>query len=120
MVLGEMIGVEARAVEQLDDRQPLFVIIRQRRRAAIEMVEDSEFHRRPRYLNIVGTQPAKPRGRMRSSQGFGGEARAWIDHLVLRLDQRHFAPPASAVRLRMPNTDAAARDIASAAEPVRR
>ena len=31
VVLGQVIGVEARAIEQLDDREPLLVIVRQRR-----------------------------------------------------------------------------------------
>ena len=88
VVFGKMVGVESRAIEQLHDRKPLLVIIRQRRGAAIQVVEDSEFHRGLRYTNIIGVQPAKARGRMRSSQWFGAEDRARIHQLVLRLDQR--------------------------------
>ena len=48
MMLGQVVAVEARAIEQLDDREPLLVIVRKRCRAAIEVVEDSEFHRAAR------------------------------------------------------------------------
>ena len=43
-MLCEMVGVKARTIEQLDDREPLFILIRQGRAAGVEMIEDSEFH----------------------------------------------------------------------------
>ena len=71
VVLGEVIGVKARSIDRLDDRKSLLVIIRQRQSAAIEVVKYSKFHRRLRYINTTGTQPAgraanvKPRSPLR-------------------------------------------------------
>jgi hypothetical protein len=45
VVLGEMIGVEAGAIVSLRNGEAILVIVRERPRIAIEMVEDAEFHR---------------------------------------------------------------------------
>ena len=44
MVLGQVIGVEAGAVVGLDQLEPRLVIVPQRLRPAVEMVEDAEVH----------------------------------------------------------------------------
>src|SRR6185436_3002650 len=48
-MLGDVIGVEARAVERLDHLQPLLVVFAQRQVVAIEVIENSEleFHPTP-------------------------------------------------------------------------
>ncbi len=45
MVLGDVIGVKAGAVVKLDAGQPLLVVVRLRRPAGVDVIEDSEFHR---------------------------------------------------------------------------
>ena len=45
VMLGDVIGVEAGAVIGLDELQPRLVEIAQRLAAAVDMVEDAEFHR---------------------------------------------------------------------------
>ena len=120
VVFGKMVGVESRAIEQLHDRKPLLVIIRQRRRAAIQVVEDSEFHRGYAIPTSSVCNRQSSRGACaphngsarKLALGFTSSSCASISAISLL--------PVSAVRLRMPKTDAAARDIASAAEPVRR
>ena len=44
MVLGEMIGVEARAIVGLGNPQAVLVVVRERAAVAVEMIEDAEFH----------------------------------------------------------------------------
>jgi hypothetical protein len=48
MVLGHVIAVKSGAIEQLNNREPLLVIIRKRQMAAVNVVEDAEFHCRSR------------------------------------------------------------------------
>ena len=43
-VLGQMVGVEARAVVGLGDAQSVLVIVRKRAGVTVEMVEDAELH----------------------------------------------------------------------------
>jgi len=44
MVLGQVVGVEASRIIGFDQLQPLLVVIRERQIAAVEVVEDAEFH----------------------------------------------------------------------------
>ena len=43
VMLGDVIGVEARAVEGFDHLQPLLVVVAQRQVVAVEVIEDAEF-----------------------------------------------------------------------------
>ena len=43
VMLGDMVGVEAEAVESFDHLQPLLVIIAQRQVVAVEVIENAEF-----------------------------------------------------------------------------
>ena len=47
MVLGEMIGVKARAVVSFGNLETIFVIVRQRSAGSVEVIEDAEFHDNP-------------------------------------------------------------------------
>jgi hypothetical protein len=53
MVLGDMIGVEAKPVVKLRELQSLLVLLRQQRSVAIEMIENSELHATSRMLAIA-------------------------------------------------------------------
>ena len=44
MVLGDVIGVEARALVRLDNFEPLAVIARERTVILVQVIEDAEFH----------------------------------------------------------------------------
>src|SRR5215470_18970633 len=65
VMLGEMIGVEADGIVELDELEPCFVIVVQRHVIAIEMVENAKFHYPPLLL-CAGTckQPRDTRTTM--------------------------------------------------------
>ena len=48
-MLGEVIGVEARAVVSLGDAQAIFVEVGKRSAIAIKVIEHTEFHAHPRF-----------------------------------------------------------------------
>ncbi len=56
MVLGHVIGVEARAVEPFDQRKPIFVIVRERKPVAVQMIEKFRIPSRSRYRNTTPFQ----------------------------------------------------------------
>ena len=56
MVFGEMIGVEAGAIVGFGDFQAVFIEVRQRRAGAIEMIENSEFHFKPRHCELHASE----------------------------------------------------------------